>query len=145
MSNTVMEDALELIYAENEVPRLLSGKAVYRAIKGHQRVGTVLHTISLEDIVRSTDIDSDSIKQQFQEAIKRNLDLNSITSSEVLKMLICGHNISTLMTYFDNIEGLRLGNWKLHLDALSKILPSFAAYGHNNSTVSNLCGCICNK
>ena len=48
-------------------------------------VGIALHTILLEDIIGSTDIDSDSIKQLLQEAIKGNLDVNNITSSKVLK------------------------------------------------------------
>ena len=79
MSNTRMGDALELIYAENTVPHLLSGKAVDRAIKRHQMVDIPLHTILLEDIIESTDIDSDSIKQLLQVAIKGNLDVNNIT------------------------------------------------------------------
>ena len=37
MSNSGMGDALELIYANNTVPHLLSGKAVDRAIKGIKR------------------------------------------------------------------------------------------------------------
>ena len=40
MSNSGMRDALESIYAEITVPRLLSGIAAYRAIRWHQRVGT---------------------------------------------------------------------------------------------------------
>ena len=86
MSNSGMGDALELIYANNTVPHLLSGKAVDRAIKGHQTVDTALHTILLEDIIGYTDIGLDSIKQLLQEAIKDNLDVNNITSSEVLKI-----------------------------------------------------------
>ena len=65
----------------------------------------------------SADIDSDSIKQLLQEATNGNLDVNNITSSEVLKMcyqhllaiiqLNRGYlNIFTLMTYFNNIQGL---------------------------------------
>ena len=40
-----MGDALELIYAENTVPHLLSGKAVDRAIRGYQMVNIALHII----------------------------------------------------------------------------------------------------
>ena len=54
--------ALELIFTENTVPHLLSGKAVDSAIRRHQRVDIALHTILLEDIIRSTDIDWNSIK-----------------------------------------------------------------------------------
>ena len=39
-----MGDALELIYAENTVHRLLSGKLVVRAIREHQMVDTALRT-----------------------------------------------------------------------------------------------------
>ena len=85
MSHSGMGDTLESIYAENTVPHLLSGKAVDKAIRGYQMVNIALHTILLQDIIRYTDIDSDSIKQFLQEAIKGHLDVNSITSSEVLK------------------------------------------------------------
>ena len=45
MRNSGMGDTLELIYAENTVPNLLSAKAVDRAIKGHKMVDTALHTV----------------------------------------------------------------------------------------------------
>ena len=35
IDNSRMGDVLKLIYAENKVPYLLSGKTVDRAIKGH--------------------------------------------------------------------------------------------------------------
>ena len=65
---------------------MFSGKTVGRAKKGHQMVDASLHTILLEEIIGSTNIDSDSTTQLFQEAIKGNLDVNSITFSKVLKM-----------------------------------------------------------
>ena len=45
-----MGDALQLIYAENTVPRLHLGKAVDRAIKGYHMVDIALNTILLEDM-----------------------------------------------------------------------------------------------
>ena len=73
--------------------------------------------MSNSGIIGCNDVDSDSVNYLLQEAIKGNLDVNSITSSEVFKMaqqkvsqhllritlLNCGYNISTLMTYFNNI------------------------------------------
>ena len=38
MSNSGLGDALELIYAENTVLHLLSGKAVHRAIREHYSI-----------------------------------------------------------------------------------------------------------
>ena len=62
MSNSGMGDALELIYTKNTAPHLLSGKAVDRTIRGDQIVNIALHTILIEVIIGSTDIDSDSVK-----------------------------------------------------------------------------------
>ena len=62
MSNSGMGDALELIYAKNTAPLLLSAKTVDRAIRGDQIVDIALHTILIEVIIGSTDIDSDSVK-----------------------------------------------------------------------------------
>ena len=47
-------------------------------------VDIALHTIL--SLFVSTDIDSDSIKQLLQETIKGNLDVNNVTSSEVLNV-----------------------------------------------------------
>lgn len=44
MRNSGMGDTLELIYAENTVHRLLSGKLVVRAIREHQMVDIALRT-----------------------------------------------------------------------------------------------------
>ena len=57
-----MGDALELIFAENKVSNLHSGKAVDRAIKRYRMVDIALNTILLEGIMGSTNIDSDKIK-----------------------------------------------------------------------------------
>ena len=86
MSNSRMGGDLELTYAENILSQLFSGKTVGRTKKGYQMVDASLHTILLEEIIGSTNIDSDSTKQLFEEAIKGNLDVNSITFSKVLKM-----------------------------------------------------------
>ena len=53
-----MGDALELIFAENKVSNLHSG----RATKRHQMVDIASNTILLDGIMGSTDIDSDKIK-----------------------------------------------------------------------------------
>ena len=86
MSNSRVGGDLELTYAENILSQLFSGKTVGRIKKGYQMVDASLHTILLEEIIGSTNIDSDSTTQLFQEAIKGNLDVNSITFSKVLKM-----------------------------------------------------------
>ena len=142
IGNSGMGDALKLICAENKVPYLLSGKTVDRAIKGHQMADILLNTILLEDIMGSTYIDSDSIKHLLQEAAKGNLGFNNITYSEVLKMIqqklnqqlstfTSNHTAKLWMSHYlylndllrQHLRSARLGNSKLHLEALYKIFP----------------------
>ena len=64
MINSGIRDALELFYDENTVLHLLSGKAVDRAIGVIKwQILHYIHYVLLEDIIGSTDIDSDSIRQ----------------------------------------------------------------------------------
>ena len=67
-----MRDALKLIYAENIVPHLFLRKAVDRAITWHQMVDIALPSILFEDIIGSSDLDSDLL----QETYKGNLDVD---------------------------------------------------------------------
>lgn len=45
MDGLGLKEVLELIYAKNTVPHLLSGKAISRAIRGHFVVESALHVI----------------------------------------------------------------------------------------------------
>ena len=64
MINSGIRDALELFYDENTVLHLLSGKAVDRAIGVIKwQILHYIHYVLLEDIIGSTYIDSDSIRQ----------------------------------------------------------------------------------
>ena len=57
MSGTGICKVLEVVYAENTIPHLLSGKAVSRALWGHQLLDLVLNTILPEDLLPELDVD----------------------------------------------------------------------------------------
>ena len=102
----------------------------------------LLNTLLLEDIMGSTYIDSDSIKQLLQEATKGNSGFNNITYSEVLKMIqqklnqqlstfTSNHTAKLWMSHYlylndllgQHLRSVRLGNSKLNLEALCKMFP----------------------
>ena len=80
MSNNGLSYASELVYVENIIPYLLCEKVVDRALRGHEMVETALHTILLEDIISSKDVDYCCIQQLLQEAIDSKLDVINIFS-----------------------------------------------------------------
>ena len=47
MSNSGLEEALETVYAKNSIQHMMSGKIIYRAIRGHFLVDAVLNGILL--------------------------------------------------------------------------------------------------
>ena len=58
MAKSGLSDILEIFYAGNTVPHLLSGKALDRALRGHQLVDLALNTILLQDIFQTIEVDS---------------------------------------------------------------------------------------
>ena len=60
MRGSGLQESLELIYADNVVPHILTGKAISRAVRGHQLVETALNAILLSkacDVPLPTDAD----------------------------------------------------------------------------------------
>ena len=49
MAGSGIEEVLELVYAKNAVPHILSGKAVARAIRGHFLVDAALNAMLVSD------------------------------------------------------------------------------------------------
>ena len=57
MSNTGILEALEVVYAGNNVPHLLSGKTVSRALQSHQLLDLVFNAVLFEDLLPKLDVD----------------------------------------------------------------------------------------
>ena len=50
MSNSGLENILETIFAKNSIDHIMSGKIIYRVIKGHIIVDSVLNGLLLSKI-----------------------------------------------------------------------------------------------
>lgn len=61
MAGTGLQELLEVVYASNTVPHMLSGKAVTRAVRGHLLVDAALNTILLADLYNVPVPKSDAI------------------------------------------------------------------------------------
>jgi len=57
MDGSGLQEIMQLIYAPDTVPHLLSGKAYSRASRSHMIISLALHVILLQDILASDDED----------------------------------------------------------------------------------------
>ena len=154
MESTGLNTILSTIYGENSVVHMLTGKAVYRAIRGHNLVDKCLNKLIVEDIVTKDNtklflfeelsnlcslltsggisiesvMSSDcfvNVAKELEES-KRYLSEQSRTSR---LWLLYQKAIATARTL---IKADRSGIWHLHLQAVADCLPIFAAAGHYN-------------
>jgi len=160
MEASGLKEVLELIYAENAVTQMLSGKAYARAIRGHFLVDTALSSIVLGRAygvnLSMVDEESDACKD-FQEAadlldklLREDVSPDEVCSKDVFnriseklkaeKSSLAEHKMGKLwIQYMDMIDllrrflrALRMGDFLLYLGTLQEMLPYFAACGHNN-------------
>ena len=54
MKGPRLDEILELIYTENALTQILSGKAVQRALRGHHLLDSCLNEIILENLINSS-------------------------------------------------------------------------------------------
>ena len=61
---------------------------------------------------------------------KLNRKLSTFTSNHTVKLWMQYLHLNDILR--QHLRAVRLGNWKLYLDALYKMFPYFGACGHNN-------------
>ena len=67
MAGSGSEEVLELVYAKNTVPHILSGKAVARTIRGHLLIDSALNALLVSDTINLPLHVPDTYKQQEAE------------------------------------------------------------------------------
>ena len=87
MSNSGLREAFELVYAAQTVPHLLSGKAVNRAWRAHLLTDLSLNTLLLRDVFISLEVDVTTMQNFMKKAVKGELDLDKIPSSETIRQV----------------------------------------------------------
>ena len=154
MKESGLEDLLSVVYTENSVMHLLSGKAVSRAIRGHLLVESSLISLLLEKIKEKTNNGFEELNEFYDSALDDNLDEESLhklaktlvykkvtdslatvkaelsDQSRTSQLWLLYMHIIYLMKAFIFVE--RKCNWELHLDVVSEMLNLFAATGHTN-------------
>ena len=150
MKSTGLKQLLTLVYPENTVSHMLSGKAYYRALRGFFLVDAALNIFLIKNSFSTDDQNVIHILEMFKIALE-NQDENKVINDE---------QISTISSMFkevkndleeDNPTGKlwnqfmelvsqlraslraqRTNNFKLYLKSLQNRLPYFPASGHNN-------------
>ena len=169
MTGSGLQELFELVYAENTVKHMLSGKAIARAIRAHFLVDAAVNAIllakaynlPLSHVTKDEQLNTDAEEsfpqnedmKEAQGLLKGLLDgtetLDNVLSSEPVTRIdqrinhvkdgIVDNRTAKLWIQFLQmvkilqlfIKAERTGNWVLHLDAVRKMLPTFAAAGHN--------------
>lgn len=146
MAGSGLKEVLMTIYADHSVDKLLNGHAYSRAVRAHILLNLVLASILLDSVhfteEERTEIENmltesdrsiimfttdnhtyQMLRDKFKVAIDK-LEGNGPTS----KLWIQYFRMSTLIKLF--IQAERMGDWKLHLDTVNKVLPFFHSAGH---------------
>ena len=140
MTGSDIEQVLQLVYGKDVVPHI-SGKAISRALRRHFMVEAGLNNILLTQVIPPEckyDI-MEEVKQLFDD-LEASAALSSINSSVndlMDKLSIDSRTAKLWISYIRYVEvaklfirAERLGDWHLHLYAMSQIMNLFAATGH---------------
>jgi hypothetical protein len=162
MSGSGLAEALQCCYGPNAVQHMMTGKAVSRALRGHFLVDSALNTVLMRSILdeavasdtsRSgiSDTDLDDLKSLYNAVTDGEFDIMTGEAPDCLRKLERAlnevmHSVAAksrtsklwlqYMSHIDIVKDFiraeRTGAWDLHLRTVSKMLPLFAAAGHNN-------------
>ena len=162
MSGSGLQEVIDKVYAAKSTVHIMSRKAVSRAVRAHNIVDAALHVLLMEDIF--TDNTSCESSDHLSSGEVENLRLvyeglmagqfhadRASSDSTVEKLVDLLHEVksrlvksrtATLWIQYSELVNLmrvfiraeRTGHWQLHLQVLAKMLPFFAASGHNNYT-----------
>ena len=185
MAGSGLQEVLALIYADNAVVHMMTGKAIARAVRGHLIVDAALNALILSDVlgvplpqpsaepheVEETNeaavspddeptadgtgnTDLDELAALHKNLMEGSVSAEEFCQADVLTSIkellraktesLKSYRTATLwLQYMEMVDILRkfvraerIGNWALHLEAVSEMLPYLAASGHNLYTKS---------
>ena len=154
MQGTGLKDIMEVVYGQNAVQHMLTGKSVQRAFRGHLLIDRCLNNLIVSDLMED-DPQFKSVVDQAGEScsllLANAITLESAEASDVLiqikeKIDTKKAELSTrsktsklwinyqgmISTARSMIKADRTGSWMLHLSTVLDSLPIFAAAGHYN-------------
>ena len=170
LAGSGIKELFEMIDIPNAVEQIMSGKAIWRAVRAHLLLDVVLNGLLLsksvdvplpcaagveQDDAQSSDntpctnSDLKAAESLYYELMAMTKDAEEVGNDEAIARIeaIRDGHVGTLakdptaslwIQYLNIIRILRkfiraewLGNWYLHLEAVSKMLPYLAASGHS--------------
>ena len=90
MVGSGIEEVLELVYAKNTVPHIMSGKAVVRAIRGHLLIDAALNALLVSDSfnlplhVPDTDKQQEAEQDEEERTLHADLEAAKVLSRNLL-------------------------------------------------------------
>lgn len=154
MEGTGLTDIMEVVYGENAVHHMMTGKSVQRAFRGHLLVDRCLNQMVVSDLLEDNpQFESlvDQAREIYASLVAKEMTLESAVASDTL--IQTKEKIDTKKTELTNrsktsqlwinyqrmlqtaralIKADRTGSWMMHLRAVLDCLPIFAAAGHYN-------------
>ena len=154
MKGSGLSECFQVVYGENAVTHILSGKAVARALRAHFLLQSalilkVITTIIQENImgedvlveikalydsfingeVSDEEMMRSEILEKVHGAISRKMNILATTSRTAKLWIQYIHYINIVKLF---IAAERTGNWQNHLGSTAQMLNLFAATGHIN-------------
>jgi len=148
MADSGLKEIMSVIFAPNSVDKILLGHAYSRAVRAHTLIQITLSQIIFKEI-SFTDKQKEQYKvhlDNFNEELFENIESSKIV--EELKLLFeekivelknRGPTAKLWLQYFEMtalakefIRAERMGDWKMHLVCIKRMLPYFHAAGHYN-------------
>ena len=155
MNGSGIRNLLEVVYGENAVTHILTGKAVDCAVRSYMLLDNCLnykiinkilmaHPAFQEDlekleVVYESSIDGNSVRD-FQGQESQDLVKSINAAFEAKKDELGVSKIADLWFAFQTMIDLvrlmlyadRTGDWEMHLNVVQKCLPLYASSGHYN-------------
>ena len=156
MEGTGFGKILELLYGENTVSHISSGKAVSRALRAHELLVSCIYSVILDHLYPSLDSavndhtshdflnelrsqcellmttkDLDNFDSYFLEEFKSRLNNFKVETSSQRTSMLWFMYLEVTDIVFCFLRGERTGDWKMHMNAVKLMRPYLAASGHN--------------
>lgn len=146
MAGSGLKDLIACIFAENSIPKIMSGHSYSRAIRAHFLAHQALGTLVVESIDFS--VEDRAVLENLLTNLDRSVVLTAGESEEFQRIEMKFHQaldhlqsngptaqlwiqyfkMVTLVKKF--IEAERMGNWSLHIQTVKQMIPFFHAAGH---------------
>ena len=154
MVNSGLREVLETSFSENAVTYMLTGKSVSRAVRGNLLVEATLSKLLIQktfgNVCEETNVYLQLAEELFVQVLRKHVPVSTLDDHHIVETISVAiqetivhlKNFPTPTLWFqymdmvdilrDFIRSQRTGSWLSHINCLQRMIPFFAATGHNN-------------